>query len=163
MKDFELRTIMLQKFYDYRTENRPLTFTGADLGPISAEEYERIGRQLGEFGLLRWTGSLMPGHSYGLITAKGVDVVEGTAQSPITVTFNDSSIKVHNSSNVQIGNSNSIGGSTRITRMNEAIDSALATESEKVEAKSLVAKLSNNATFGSIVGALLSLYATPSN
>ncbi len=163
MKDFELRTIMLQKFYDHRIANRALTFTGADLEPISVDEYERIGRQLGEFGLLNWSGSYTPGHSCGMITAKGVDVVEGTAQSPITVTFNDSSIKVHSSSNVQIGNSNSISDSVRVARMNEAIDSAPATEGEKVEAKSLVARLSNNATFGSLVGALVSLYATATN
>jgi len=163
MKDFELRTIMLQKFYDHRIGNRPLSFTGADLGPISADDYERIGRQLNEHRLLNWTGSLTPGQSYGTITARGVDVVEGTAQSPISVTFNDSSIKVHNSSNIQIGNSNTIGDSTCIARMNEAIDNASASEGEKTEAKTLVARLTNNATFGSIVGALVSLYATATN
>jgi RIP homotypic interaction motif len=69
-----------------------------------------ICKQLGEHGLIKWVDAsgLTSFGGMGRITARGVDVVEGTVRAPITVTLHHHSISVSHSSNVQIGDSNKI-------------------------------------------------------
>jgi hypothetical protein len=113
MTDGELRGIVLQKFYDLRNQSGMLNAVASpDLQAIEPDQYRlyRICEQLREHGLIKGISldGLNTFGSMGNITANGVDVIEGTARAPITVTLNDHRISVSRSSNVQIGDSNSI-------------------------------------------------------
>jgi len=120
MKDGDLRGIVLEKFYEVRNQQpnmvNPLSFPG--LNSIEPDQHRllNICEQLGDYGLIRWKslGGLTAVGGMGKISASGVDVVEGTARSPITVTFHDHSVSVSQSSNVQIGDSNTQDVKVRI-------------------------------------------------
>jgi hypothetical protein len=159
MKDSELRGIVLQKFYDVRHKidwfnlNALSTHIAADFMQLA-----NVCDQLGQHGLIEWkpikslAGTI---DGQGKITARGVDVIEGTARAPITITLHDQSIKVTGSTNVQIGNSNQQNINTKITSLMNAIDSMNASENEKKEAKSLVEKILTNPLVAAAIGALL--------
>lgn len=110
MKDGELRGVVLKRFYEVRNHPpglvNPVTLPGLD--SIDHVWLFNICEQLHEYGLLQWTlvGSTTTVGGMGHISARGVDVVEGTTSSPITVILQDHSISVAGSSNVQIGDSN---------------------------------------------------------
>jgi geranylgeranyl pyrophosphate synthase len=91
----------------------------------------------------------------GKISASGVDVVEGTATAPITITLHDHSISVSQSSNVQIGDSNTQGMKVRIDKLIAAVDHSQASATEKAEAKSLLEKLASNPLVKAVLGAVL--------
>ena len=118
MKDGELRGFVLEKFYEIR--NQPHEFVDPfrlpDLDSIDPILLFNICGQLGEYGLLRWKPirTMTSFGGMGHISAKGVDIVEGTARSPITVILHDQRISISQSSNVQIGNSNTIVGAAGI-------------------------------------------------
>jgi hypothetical protein len=119
MTDGELRGIVLKKFYDLRTKPGMVNAVALpDLQAIEPDQYRLhiICEQLREHGLIK--GVSLDSHStfgsMGNITASGVDVVEGTARAPITVTLHDHRISVSQSSNVQIGDSNTITQTTGI-------------------------------------------------
>jgi hypothetical protein len=88
----------------------------------------------------------------GEITARGVDVIEGTAHSPIAITLYDHSVSVHESSHVQIGNSNTQNVTVHIGKLIAAVDHSNASEAEKKEAKSLLQKLAENPLVQSVWG-----------
>src|SRR5208337_4375592 len=76
--------------------------------------------------------------------ARGVDVVEGTAVEPTTVTLHDHRISVSQSSNVQIGDSNIQDVERlRVDKLIAATDHSEASITEKAEAKSLLKKLAS--------------------
>lgn len=112
MKDGDLRGIVLEKFYEVRNQQprmvNPLSLPGLDSIEPDQNRLLNICEQLGEYGLIHWQSlsGLTTVGGMGKISASGVDVVEGTAPAPITVTFHDHSISVSQSSNVQIGDSN---------------------------------------------------------
>lgn len=119
MKDGELRGIVLEKFYELR--NQPTMINVPALPEIISLEPNVVRRvniceQLGQNGLIHWTStnSMSTVGGMGKITARGVDVVEGTARAPITVTLHDHRISVSQSSHVQIGDSNTISQSLGI-------------------------------------------------
>ena len=119
MTDGELRGIVLQKFYDLR--NQPGMLNAVALPELQAVEPDqfrlhRICEQLREHGLIKGVllDSFTTFGSMGNITAHGVDVIEGTARAPITVTLHDHRISVNRSSNVQIGDSDTITQTTGI-------------------------------------------------
>jgi hypothetical protein len=110
VKDVDLRGIVLEKFYEVRNQEasmvNPLGLSGLALIEPNHIRLLNICEQLGEHGLLHWRsvkGMTIEG-GMGKISAKGVDVVEGTAPAPIAITLH--TISVSQSSNVQIGDSN---------------------------------------------------------
>jgi len=148
MKDADLRGLVLQAFYDQRHQTTNLGLNQI-IGAVPSERIllANICRQLAEHSLIKWhpiggAGQFVDG--VGNITAKGVDVVEGTTHSPITVTLHDHSISVAGSTNVQIGNANVQGVSFNISKLIAAIDHSSATEMEKKEAKSLIERIASS-------------------
>ena len=84
----------------------PLGLPGLNLIEPDHIRLLNICEQLGEHGLLHWRSlkGLTIDGGMGKISARGVDVVEGTARAPIAITLQ--TISVSQSSNVQIGDSN---------------------------------------------------------
>jgi hypothetical protein len=118
VKDGELRGIVLEKFYEVRNQApnlvNPLTLPGLDSIEPDHNRLFNICEQLYEHGLLHWVSAkgLTTIGGMGHISARGVDVVEGTARAPITIILRDHRISVSQSSNVQIGDSNTITQTT---------------------------------------------------
>lgn len=110
MKDVDLRGIVLEKFYEVRNHEacmvNPLELPGLDLIEPNHVRLLNICEQLAEHGLLHWRSlkGMTTEGGMGKISARGVDVVEGTARAPIAITIH--TISVSQSSNVQIGDSN---------------------------------------------------------
>jgi hypothetical protein len=95
MKDAELRGKMLKVFYD-RRHNAQGWVPTSEMEFSSEEMVDRkvvgtVGRQLADGGLIRWKPLMGSQEGFVLamaqITALGVDVVEGTTQSPINIVF----------------------------------------------------------------------------
>lgn len=84
MKDSEIRGIVLRKFYDLRKDNGFYRLDEGDLDHVDDDDYNRIGRQLGDHGLIEWHTSLSNDGS-GRITAFGVDVIEGDTASSLPI------------------------------------------------------------------------------
>lgn len=161
MKDNDLRGEVLKVFYNTRSSHPQLDF-GALRTHVMAQPADvgRICDQLAEYDLIKWKPIRAMGQvtaGIASITAKGVDVVEGTREAPISVSFHDRSITISGSTNVQIGNANSIQATIDNTKIIEAIDRSNASPDQKDEAKSLWSKLTNNAAFAAIVGAVATL------
>jgi|HubBroStandDraft_2_1064218.scaffolds.fasta_scaffold1584619_1 hypothetical protein len=82
MTDAELRHTLLSHCYRLRDSNGgdvpidEMIFSGTE--PVSREAISRVCRQLGEAGLIEWSGHLVQGHTIGSarITGSGVDAVE---------------------------------------------------------------------------------------
>jgi hypothetical protein len=136
VKDGELRGIVLEKFYEARNQPtnlvNPMTLPGLSSIEPDYNRLFNICEQLSEHGLLNWTSArgLTTVGGMGHISAKGVDVIEGTARSPVTVILSDHRISISHSSNVQIGHSNTITNETGIqlsdlTRLVEEITNHL--------------------------------------
>jgi hypothetical protein len=113
MNDGDLRGIILERFYELR--NQPGMVNVPELPEIVSLEPNVIRRvnicqQLEQCGLIQWesANSLNTVGGWGRIAASGVDVIEGRDTAPITVNLNDHRISVSQSSNVQIGDSNTI-------------------------------------------------------
>lgn len=155
MKNNELRGIVLNKFYELRRMG-PFEWTQFNDADCAAHEsfFVTVGPhlldisdQLGQLGLVDWrpvrgqSGALDGG--CGQISAFGIDVVEGVAQTPANVYF-DQRISVISSPNAQIGNSNVQSGDIHGTRFVSAINSPRASFSDQAESKSLVGRIFNS-------------------
>lgn len=142
MTDNDLRAILLKKFYDKRSDGG-FQWVQTDFDDIKEtldfQEILRVCDQLNENGLVQWKSVKAAGgisvNGFGKISAQGVDVIEGTAKSPISINL-DSSITVHGSSHVQIGNNNTQGIEIHIREILEQIEKAPGTPEQKAEAKS---------------------------
>lgn len=163
MKDNELRAIVLQKYYDLRRRG---TFQWCEVeldDHFPIKEFSELGRicdQLAEHGLIHWqpTRSLgQPIGGFGNITAFGVDVIEGTAKSPIAITFDHSqTVTLHDSPNakVQVGNNNSASDAWVGADLIRAIDHSGFSTSEKTEAKSIWTKVCENKLLNTVLGSV---------
>ena len=91
------------------------------------------------------------------ITAHGVDVVERTGQSSLSVSFVDNSqhINVHSSSNVQIGNNNSQSIVNELENLARLINESNATPEEKKNAHSKLTSFLNAPAVSSILGGVM--------
>jgi hypothetical protein len=164
MKDNELRAIVLQKYYDLRQLGR-FQWCEVELDnqfPIKEfKELARICDQLGEHNLIDWKPSLggdgQPVGGIGKITAFGVDVVEGTTEAPIAITFHSQTVSVHGSpgANVNIGDGSIHQNGSWANYISGRIDKASASDSEKREAKSLLERVSENKLVNTILGAVV--------
>lgn len=158
MKDNELRGLVLKRFYDLRHQHHLCQLP--DIVASAPTEHVQIANicdQLNQHGLIDWrpmrtiTGIV---GGMGKITANGVDVIEGTTRAPIALTLNDHRISVSESSNVQIGTSNTQGVNTHIKKLIAAVDHSRASDSEKEEANSLLEKLFGNSLIQSVWGTI---------
>jgi hypothetical protein len=145
MKDSEARGLVLRRLYDIRHES-----DGADARdlegvlPIDPKILPNILDQLAQQNLVTWKPLRSGMGAYlafmARITAFGVNVIEGTAAAPITITV-DSSVNVQGSQNVQIGHGNVQTVTMDIGKMINAVDGSDASASEKAEAKSLLKQI----------------------
>ncbi|TXN54055.1 hypothetical protein [Methylobacterium sp. WL2] len=119
-------------------------FDGDDIEPMDEQTYNRIGSQLGELGLLDWKS--MYGGGYGRITALGVDVVEGDAPSPISITLNSNNTT---SSNTPISGSHDV----QLKEIKDIIQHLLGlkTRFHKSTSSGYFLNTEDQAAFGSIV------------
>jgi hypothetical protein len=148
MKDSDARGLVLKALYDIR-HTMYMPAIPADvpgLPDLESQTLYNIVNQLREKGLITFT-PLMGGDEVmgrAMITGHGSDVIEGTAQSSITVTV-DNSVNVQGSQGVQIGGQgNTQNVSLDVAKLINAIDSGTGTIQEKEEAKSLLRKLADN-------------------
>ena len=163
MKDTDLRGLILKKYYEKRREGF-FQWTSEDFTDVpetvdfDAVDLFRICDQLAEHGLIDWKplrggqGQTIGGA--GKITAFGVDVIEGDAKPPISITIDKRNIAITNSSNVQIGNANV--QKLSIEEIIEAINKSKDTESHKSEAKSRLQEFLKHPLVTSIVQGLTS-------
>lgn len=114
MKDFELRAIVLEKFYQERRKVSKIWGEAGLPQSMSPDDFFDICSQLAEHGLISWKpmrdGLHIKG-GVGKITASGIDVIEGKAKAPIAIVFDQRIISITDSDNVQVGNSNSLSAS----------------------------------------------------
>jgi hypothetical protein len=157
MKDNELRAVVLQKYYDLRDRDyfQWCEVELDDQFPIKTfDDLGRICNQLGEHNLIDWRpiedGSGKTVGGVGKITAFGVDVIEGTAKSPITITFDYSQTVSITGTNNIVGNHNSI----KVEEINAAISHSNFSEVEKAEAKSLWQKVCENKLLNTVIGSV---------
>lgn len=155
MKDNELRAVVLQKYYDLRDRGyfQWCEVEVEDDFPIkSFDVLGRICDQLGEHDLIEWhplqdgAGKTVGGH--GKITAFGVDVIEGTAKSPISITVDRrQTVSITGSNNI-VGNGNSLN----VDSITAAISGSNFSATEKAEAKSLWKKVCENKLLATVLG-----------
>src|SRR5258708_2270265 len=99
LKDNELRSLILKKYYDRRGEGefQWKTEDFADVDPnleVDQHDLYRACEQLADAGLIEWQA--VAGHNgqtiggFGRIKGAGVDVIEGTAPSPIPIHIDQS-------------------------------------------------------------------------
>jgi len=167
MKDTVLRGIVLNEFYSQRRKGSQLWSPAECPSNVESEEFFRIAEQLGENGLIDWEPRLHLGRGpyslggMGRINASGVDVIEGTQSSPISITI-DNSVRVSDSPSaiIQAGNGNSQtvtqDFSTNIEQLFSAVEEADCSASEKEEAKSLLARFLEHPLVNSLVGGVAS-------
>jgi hypothetical protein len=167
MRDTERRGIVLERFYDARHRVDWLEFDALRTHlTMDQTELANICNQLGQHGLIDWesvdtlTGNIP---LRGRITASGIDVIEGTAPAPISITLHDHSVRVTGSTNVQIGNANTQTVRLQIKKILTKIEQAEVSQPEKQEAKSLLERLSNNALLVSVLGGLFNGGVGPAN
>jgi hypothetical protein len=156
MTDNDLRGEVLDVFYKARTKVEYLELSAlASHVTTQPSDVARICDQLAEAGLIKWkplrdARGVVAG--MGKITGKGVDVIEGTATPPISITIHDRSVNISGSSGVIVGNGNSQTVVGDIGKLFTAIDHSNVSEGEKHEAKTMLQKLANNPTLWAILG-----------
>lgn len=165
MKDNELRGIVLRKYYDKRREGW-IQWKSEDFSDVkedfSAEDLFRVCDQLGEHGLISWKplqdnkGLTIDG--YGKVAAPGVDVVEGTRASPLSINldYSQHNVSITSSSNVQVGSGNVQGVTIHVQKLIEVIDSAQASPEQKAEAKTALRAFLEHPAVTAILGGLAS-------
>ena len=158
MKDTELRGILLENYYEHRKGPSFQPEENDFKPPILESDIIRISKQLDEHGLIQWTPDDTYGshdRDYGLITAAGIDVVEGEAEPPIVIKFQN--INISSSSNIQIGDQNIQDIKISIENIIQFIDSSSFTTEEKIEAKSKLKEFLKHPIVASVLGAAASV------
>ncbi len=116
MKDNEVRGLVLQQFYDHRSEPEFYPKRG-NFGEVDLNTIYRICGQLKEYNLIEWKPLIGQGgitlEGFGKITASGVDVIEESVQPPIAITIHNHAITVGSAVNSPI--QQSIGSTSRQT------------------------------------------------
>ena len=164
MKDTEIRGLLLQKYYEYRRGEHGSWFLPepSDFdNKLTHEDIIHVSAQLGEHGLIDWkelrsgSGNLFTGR--GSITADGINVVEGTAKAPISITMNNQPITITGSSNVIVGNSNTQNINANIEAIIRAIQETKEPEDKKEEANGLFRKFLEHPLVSAITGGAIGL------
>jgi hypothetical protein len=150
MNDQEASGIVLKRLYDLRKTGTTEIADFADTG-LASDTVSRILEQLAQQGLIDWNpiiAGFMNKDRYLAVMAKinafGVNVIEGTEQPPIAIKI-DQSVNVHGSQGVQIGGSGNVQNiNLTLDKLNNYIDSSVATTREKENAKGLLAAALEN-------------------
>jgi len=154
MKDSDLRGLVLKRFYERRREITPKWAERHVPEGIEPRDFFLICNQLRDQNLINWKpyeelqNQLLGGT--GTITAFGVDVVEGTQRSPITINFDQSRTVNINGSNNIVGDHNTFN----LEAINAAINGSEYSSVEKADAKSLWQKVSENKLLNAVLGAV---------
>ena len=163
MNDNQLRGLVLKYFYDNRRTQGGLLPRIVDLGNlqnVNDQDIVRVCNQLANHRLIDWQKyeSFNVSSGLGNINAFGVDVVEGTAKSPISINLDNSqSISVSGSSNVTISGSNTQENTITLEDLISQIDSSNASDKDKDEARGLFRKFLEHPLVSSIAGGAISL------
>jgi len=157
MTDTELRSKLLARLYESRSEDYVIVGHDAENSPNAREEI-RIAQQLHEHGLIQLKVLNRHLGATARLTARGVDVMEGNFQPPIAIQVDRrQTINITESSGFQVGDHNSQSISVGIQALLQQIDESSATTEEKAAAKSLVHKLLEHPLVSAIVGGAIGL------
>lgn len=162
MKDSELRGIVLQKLYDFRVKR--IVRTGSvNFDPVPRSALGRILEQLRQHGLVDWRPTVSSvGAGNAKITAKGVDVIEGTTSSPIAISIDQSQhISFSNSNHNILGDRNAPVFDVKISELFDRIEKADVSEDAKIEAKNVMTRALEHPLVSAIVGGATSALLTP--
>ena len=157
MTDTELRSILLARLYHNRSDDWTIIGMNSFSSPEMREEI-RIAEQLKQYGLIEF--KIMNRHLGGnaKITARGVDVIEGNATSPIAINIDKrQTINISGSSGFQIGDHNTQAITLGIEALIQSIDTSTASSTEKESAKSKVKQLLEHPLISAIVGGAVGL------
>ena len=104
MKDADRRAIILSKLYEERHSKSWIRIPIEDTRTQEEQVVEaNICDQLSQVGLIEWKGHIGMAAGMAKITARGIDVIEGTAKPPIAITVDARQISISGSANVQVG------------------------------------------------------------
>jgi hypothetical protein len=163
MKDSEIRGLLLQKYYENRRGIHGEYFLPAPSdfdNKLTEQDILFVSAQLGEHGLLKWNGYRTAVHGLlagkGKITAKGIDVIEGTEEPSISITINP--INITSSSNIIIGDSNTQNINANIEAIVRAIQESKESPEKKAEAKSRLKKFLEHPLVSAITNGALSSF-----
>ena len=158
MKDTQLRGLLLQVFYERRREKRFLP-KAIDLGvDISEQDILQVCEQLFQHGMLEWISTMRHGqivHGLGKINATGIDVIEMEI-SPTTLKVEfvkHQTVNISGSNQVVVGDNNSQVVTQQIQGLISLINSANATNEQKLEAKGLLRRFLEHPLVSTIAGA----------
>jgi hypothetical protein len=163
MNDNQLRGLVLKYFYHNRRLQRGLLPGISDLGElqnVNDRDIVRACNQLADHNLIDWQKYETFNGSGGLgnINAFGVDVIEGTAKSPISINLDNSqSISVSGSSNVTISGSNTQGNTITLEDLISQVDNNNASDKDKDEARNLFRRFLEHPLVSSIADGAISL------
>lgn len=166
MKDTEIRGLLLEKYYEKRRLPDEVQLTPLDFAvELTEEEIGSVSAQLGEHGLIEWLDATPldgPPCGFGRITAKGIDVVEGSTTPPIAVHIHDHTraINVHGSTNVVVGDGNIQNVSSSVQALLNAIDESAGTADQKAEAKSQLKKFLEHPLVAALAGGAIGLFGS---
>jgi hypothetical protein len=159
MKDSEIRTHVLNWYYQHRREGLACP-EAHDFSPhIPESDILAICGQLADLGYLDWRpldDGVQTQRGFGKITAHGVDVVESEGRSA-SVEFNFPTTQhftFHGASNVQVGNHNVQHVTQVFKDLVEKIESGPGTPAEKAEAKSKLRRFLEDPLVLAIAGGL---------
>ena len=157
MTDQDLRGLLLRSLYDQRAQDWSQIGMSGRNDPEQKERI-RIARQLAEYGLIEF--KMLNPHLGGLarIAAAGVDVIEGTVPSPISMTIDErQTINISESSQFQVGDGNVQSIENSIAILVRAIERSEGTPEQKKEAKNLLKKFLEHPLVAAIAGGLTGL------
>jgi len=160
MKDTDLRSLVLQVFYDRRRQGLIQVNDGFVTNVVDVSEVCRICDQLSEHGLIEWKPTKHKGCTvtgFGKITAFGIDVIESEGEaSPIKMTFPITNINISDSpgAGVIAGNYNQQTIQNTFDYILRLIEESNASDKDKREAKSLLKKFLEHPVTAAVIGAL---------
>jgi len=152
MGDAELREQILRRLYNQRTEDFVQIGIHAVNSPEQREEI-RIAEQLRQYGLIEFKRLNRYLGGPARITAKGVDVIEGTAQAPIAMNIDRrQTVNISGASNIQIGDGNMQEIQNSIAWLMNSIEKSDTSAKQKEEAKGLLQTFLEHPLVASIIG-----------
>lgn len=148
MKDAEVRTAILRHLYKTRDDEPPDELEPEQVGlSVSKVRLTRVLFDLREHGLAKGTDDSASGDLCLLsprITARGVDVVEGTERSPVAMTLDQSTTYNVGSvagTAVQVGSGNTQNVYLHFQQLAQAIEAAPISDDQKRSMKNRILDL----------------------
>jgi hypothetical protein len=168
VKDSDVRGLVLETFYNARHKIEWIGFNALMSHialSVDTTVIANVCDQLRQHALIEWRPLGNDGvrrEAFGKITARGIDVIEGTATPPISISINDHSIRISGSTQVAIGDRNVQSVQIDIATLSAAIDSLSVDVADKEKTKTLLAEFAANPTIWSVFrSALSSVFGVP--